>query len=145
MSSQVKPLVTPRKCYKCKEPLLPTMKIKHGLHSACFCRWFKVHEDDDFYDVVAHPAEASSSPSFSTITSSFFHGRFRKYSAQLGSKTYLLKVQQEGYPELPAMEYLCINLLALDTRIHNSFVSTKRQEAFIRLIHRRFEELCHAL
>jgi len=51
------------------------------------------------------------------MNSSFFHGTFKKYSAELGSHSYILKVQQKDYPELPAMEYLCnqiARLLKLD-------------------------------
>ena len=56
--------------------------------------------------MIARSSESTSND-WARITSSFFHGKFRKYSAQLGGKNYLLKVKQEELPELPAMEYLC--------------------------------------
>lgn len=38
---------------------------------------------------------------------SFFHGKFKKYSAELGSDSYILKMRQSEAPELPEVEYLC--------------------------------------
>jgi hypothetical protein len=41
------------------------------------------------------------------INSSFFHGKFRKYSANLSGSGYIIKVRQALFPDLPAMEFLC--------------------------------------
>ncbi len=41
------------------------------------------------------------------LNSSFFHGRFKKYSARLGGSGYIVKVRQEPFQDLPAMEFLC--------------------------------------
>lgn len=94
------------KCYKCKNFLHAKDPVSEGLHSSCFSDWFQVGHSENFQDVIARSSESTSSD-WARITSSFFHGKFRKYSAQLGKKNYLLKVQQEELPELPAMEYLC--------------------------------------
>jgi hypothetical protein len=91
-------------CYKCRLPL----EIDHqsGLHPKCFCDWFGLEKPEEFHDVVARSAETSRDE-WTRITSSFFHGKFRKYSARLGQKSYLLKVQQPELLELPSTEYLC--------------------------------------
>ena len=61
---------------------------------------------------------AQSTPDeFKAIATSFFHGKFRKYSAQLGDKHYILKVEQEDVPALPATEYLC-NQIAQAIGLH---------------------------
>lgn len=95
-----------KKCYKCHEYLSFGEPVCSGLHPFCFCSWFKIESLEDFQDVIARSSEVISND-WARITSSFFHGRFRKYSARLGQKSYLLKVQQPEVPELPAMEYLC--------------------------------------
>lgn len=94
------------KCYKCFQVIQPENFILQGLHSSCFCEWFEVNDTANFEDIIARTSDVSSKD-WARITSSFFHGKFRKYSAQLGEKNYILKVQQQELPELPAMEYLC--------------------------------------
>ncbi len=37
----------------------------------------------------------------------FYHGRYAKYSARLGGVDYILKVQEDDFPELPLMEFVC--------------------------------------
>lgn len=90
-------------CYRCKHP--SEENTHEGLHPSCFCAWFKVEQPEHFQNVIARSSDTTSD--WARITSSFFHGKFRKYSAHLGQKSYLLKVQQHELPELPAMEYLC--------------------------------------
>ena len=46
-------------------------------------------------------------------TDSFYHGKYKKYSARLGNTQYILKVQEEKYPDLPATEYLCNQIASL--------------------------------
>jgi hypothetical protein len=48
----------------------------------------------------------SNSNIFAQINSSFFQGKFKKYSAKLGDISYILKVEDDRYPALPATEYL---------------------------------------
>jgi hypothetical protein len=38
---------------------------------------------------------------------SFFHGKFKKYSAELHGTSYILKMRQKDAPQLPEVEYLC--------------------------------------
>jgi predicted HTH domain antitoxin len=87
---------------------LASEPAQHGLHGDCFKTWFRIEKLDDFKDLMA---KESGSPrkdgAFSSINSSFFHGKFRKYSAELGPHSYILKVQMPEHPELPATEYLC--------------------------------------
>lgn len=93
-------------CYKCKQLLLSHEPVCAGLHQHCYCSWFQIDIPEDFQDIVARSSESTANE-WDRITSSFFHGKFRKYSGRLGSTSYLLKVQQQEVPELPAMEYLC--------------------------------------
>lgn len=90
------------KCYRCRKET--EGKAWEGLHPECFKTWFGSLEE--FQDLVAL-AHETPSKNWIGITSSFFHGKFRKYSANCGKRSYLLKVQQADFPELPAMEYLC--------------------------------------
>ncbi len=112
-----------RQCYKCGESIL-TEAINHlGLHSQCFMSWFQVNTLEDFGDVVARTSETMASNDWARIASSFFHGKFRKYSARLGTKSYLLKVQQPEFPELPAMEFLCNQIASnLNLEVPNHFL-----------------------
>lgn len=96
-------------CFFCKKKLLRETPVHEGLHAACFCSWFNLDSLETFQDVVARSTEQSTD-AWASITSSFFHGKFRKYSAKLGSRHYILKVQQKEVPELPATEFLCNQL-----------------------------------
>ena len=103
--------IEPAQCYRCQQSQSDNESLYEGLHAACFCQWFDVAFPEPFQDVVARASDTTSaSNEWTRITSSFFHGRFRKYSAQLAQNSYLLKVQQPELPELPAMEYLCNQL-----------------------------------
>jgi HipA-like C-terminal domain len=46
-------------------------------------------------------------PSVRPYNSSFFHGKFKKYSADLNGVSYILKMREKEAPELPEVEYLC--------------------------------------
>lgn len=101
-------------CFKCLQPIegeVPT----HGLHASCFSQWFGVDVSSDFLDVVLRKDKQELDFSVNPLTSSFFHGKFKKYSARLvdprlanhlGDRSYILKVQDTYYPELPRVEYL---------------------------------------
>lgn len=69
--------------------------------------WFGLQALDNFRDLVAKATGSSGEGAFSKINSSFYHGKFKKYSAELGERSYILKVKMNDYPELPATEYLC--------------------------------------
>jgi hypothetical protein len=90
----------------------PNPKIKHGLHAECFNEWFKLDDSSqlDFESLALRTGESSYSD-HNMINTSFFAGAFKKYSARLNSKLYLLKVVMQEYPDLPKIEYIC-NLIA---------------------------------
>lgn len=111
-------------CYKCSSPITPQDKAQHGLHEACFEAWFQLKHLDDFRDLMAKESESKKTTgAFSAINSSFFHGKFRKYSADLGDHSYILKVQMPEFPELPATEYLCNQMAeALGIKVPDFFL-----------------------
>lgn len=99
-----------RYCYLCKQPVEENQMIS-GLHPSCFCKWFNVQEPEEFHDVVVRSDKSSDEGSdWEQVVSSFFHGKFRKYSACIGGHHYILKVMQKEVPELPRTEYLCNQL-----------------------------------
>ncbi|MBM3192426.1 MAG: hypothetical protein FJZ63_07250, partial [Chlamydiae bacterium] len=79
---------------------------------------------------------AGEKGTWASMNSSFFHGKFRKYSARMGRHNYLLKVMQHDVPELPATEYLCNQLakdLKLDVPNHCMILFQNKIETFISL------------
>jgi hypothetical protein len=126
-------------CYKCKKPVDLT-ESHEGLHRECFCEWFGVELPEPFEDLVARNEVRTGE--WTEKNSSFFHGKFRKYSARLGSRSYILKVQQPEVPELPATEFLCNQIaasLGIDVPEHyfirfqntlDTFVSTNLMQKF---------------
>ncbi len=92
------------RCYKCLKSL-EKQRI-HGLHEQCFQEWFAVDSSQAIFSLTMKTAGNSNDP-LAHLNSSFFHGKFKKYSARLGNTGYLIKVQQEPYVDLPAMEFLC--------------------------------------
>ena len=92
-------------CCHCCKPLAVEEISLYGLHENCFRECFGSSED--FVDLVARSQSAPPMPiSQEPKNISFFHGAYRKYSARLGKRIYILKVQQQEYPELPATEFL---------------------------------------
>lgn len=115
-------------CYKCLREIDITdenTNIKHGLHSKCFHEWFEIDylkQDLDFESLALRSGESSYSND-DLINTSFFVGAFKKYSARLNNKMYLLKVVMSQYPDLPKIEYIC-NLIAksLDFDVPNFYL-----------------------
>lgn len=97
-----------RTCYACNQTVNEEEMVS-GLHPHCFCKWFEVSESEEFHDLVARSAESNPSEesAWMKVNTSFFHGKFRKYSASIGDHGYILKVVQQEIPELPVTEYLC--------------------------------------
>ena len=92
-------------CCKCFQALLGE-ESWYGLHKNCFKKCFDLLDVDHFSDLVAR--SQSQAPTDNEMANiSFFNGAYRKYSARLGQFSYILKVQQKEYPELPTTEYLC--------------------------------------
>jgi hypothetical protein len=95
-------------CFKCLLPLDDNRV--YGLHEACFLAWFKLKEKAQFVSLVRHSAdnlEPKPNTQIKGFISSFFHGKFRKYSADLAGESYILKVKETKAPELPEVEFLC--------------------------------------
>lgn len=136
-------------CYLCKQAIEENKMIS-GLHPVCFCQWFKVSEPDDFRDVVARSSEGpKEDKDWAEINTSFFHGKFRKYSAYIGNQSYILKVKQNEIPELPRTEYLCNQLarsLGLHVPDHCMILFQNKLESFVSLNfmdHRSGSDLVH--
>ena len=123
-------------CYLCKQSVEES-KMVSGLHRSCFCKWFEVSEPDDFCDVVARSSEEPSEErGWAQVNTSFFHGKFRKYSARIGNNSYILKVMQKEVPELPLTEYLCNQLartLGLVVPDHYMILFQNKLESFVSL------------
>lgn len=104
------------KCFKCKN-IIKSDAI-YGLHQDCFTAWFGLPASTKFRNI--DPKHTSAGSRSHPIASSkikkkdtFFHGRYLKYSASLGNVSYILKIQEDKYPELPAIEYLCNEIATL--------------------------------
>ncbi len=93
-------------CLKCRlqitEPELP----HYGLHPACFTQWFNAPSTAEFVSLQRKSNASDDAGDFSPQNTSFFHGKFKKYSAELNGDSYILKMRQDGL-ELPEVEYLC--------------------------------------
>jgi hypothetical protein len=92
------------RCFNCLQTL--GQESVHGLHPGCFSHWFGVECLHSPFQLTMKTAGNSNDPR-AEINSSFFHGKFRKYSAKLGGSSYIIKVRQPSFPDLPAMEFLC--------------------------------------
>lgn len=123
-----------RLCYLCKQSVEESKMIS-GLHMGCFCEWFELSELDDFRDVVARSSEGpGEEKDWAQVNTSFFHGKFRKYSARIGNHNYILKVMQKEVPELPLTEYLCNQLarsLGLAVPDHYMILFQNKLESFV--------------
>ena len=96
------------KCLKCGGKI-QDMGI-YGLHPPCYRHWFQLapHSGKEFAKLDPKKDGFSNGPiSIGKHKDSFYHGRYLKYTAKLDRTKYILKVQEDEYPDLPAMEYLC--------------------------------------
>ena len=99
-------------CYYCQKPRDRT--AIYGLHQTCFIEWFKLSNASQLKDVDPKKTRASSvSVEIGTKRDSFYHGRYSKYSAELDGVGYILKVREDDFPDLPAMEYVCNRIASL--------------------------------
>lgn len=97
-------------CYKCLTEIKTEEPKQCGLHLNCFREWFSLSDPQSFKDVQAKSTSSRPAKSASdgfTKNKSHFHGRYKKYVATLGGISYVLKVKDEPFPELPGTEYLC--------------------------------------
>lgn len=97
------------KCLKCQQEIDVLHSAHYGLHSECFITWFKVNELVEFVSLKRiSSSSVTEQGAFDSLNNiSFFHGKFKKYSADLRGDSYILKMRQEEAPELPEVEYLC--------------------------------------
>ncbi|HSX21120.1 MAG TPA: HipA family kinase [Gammaproteobacteria bacterium] len=80
----------------------------YGMHDACFCEWFKVPSKVSFAGLIRRSsASGEDSIDITAENNSFFHGKFKKYSAYLNNRSFIIKMRQAEAPELPEVEYLC--------------------------------------
>lgn len=95
------------RCLKCLKSVSPS-EAHYGLHPSCFLNSFRLKELLNFTGIARKSAGEDSLGRSSGIQehSSFFHGKFKKYSAELGKYSYILKVQETDAPELPEVEYV---------------------------------------
>ncbi len=95
------------KCLKCLLPLSLSAG-PYGLHSECFVAWFKAEDNARFISLTRRSSHSYDGVSKSAPqNTSFFHGKFKKYSAELDGGSYILKMREADAPELPEVEYLC--------------------------------------
>lgn len=120
-------------CFKCKESIEVTQQ-KHGLHRHCFKEWFNlIDEEDNFQNLVLRREASNIEDGQHVHNTSFFHGKFERYSAELGKKNYILKLSRE-YPELARTEYLCNQLgttLGLDIPKNHLIFLFNERDSFI--------------
>lgn len=93
-------------CLHCLQPLLANSQ-KNGMHITCFSSCFKVSDSASFLEFSRISSAGSSDTELNSSKSSFFHGKFKKYTAILEDRTFILKMHQREAPEIPAVEYLC--------------------------------------
>jgi hypothetical protein len=96
-------------CYYCSKIVNKSDIKKHGLHEKCFSQWFGINLEKDFENLSIKQASQeipNSSSGISKINQSFFHGAFKKYSAEINGEQYILKVSQTEFPELPKVEWI---------------------------------------
>lgn len=79
----------------------------YGLHFQCVKDWFNTPDLTEFISLQRKSSSSDQLTDVTPLNTSFFHGKFKKYSATLNGESYLLKMRQKEAPELPEVEYLC--------------------------------------
>lgn len=115
----------PMHCLKCFKPLSSSMNC-YGMHHDCFSLWFEVSNTTTFTNLIRRRSGSNSDELKEDIISnnnSFYQGKFKKYSANLGKKKFILKMRQDEAPELPEVEYLCNQIaLELDIKVARFYI-----------------------
>lgn len=101
------------KCLKCSKDIFDLPK--YGLHEQCFIDWFRVDSKLEFSSLTQRSVlSLDPENKNSSNNTSFYHGKFKKYSADLGTDNYIFKMREEkNAPELPEVEYLCNQIAQL--------------------------------
>ncbi len=86
------------RCLKCRAPLTTSDDFAAtGLHAVCFAEWFKLKAPEPFSGFKRRQAESQEpmpkEPDAASWNTSFFHGRFKKYSATLAGESYIFKIR----------------------------------------------------
>jgi hypothetical protein len=116
-------------CCKCFKEL-SVEDSWYGLHKNCFKVWFDIEKASQFLDLVVRSQSQAPTENY-MANISFFNGAYRKYSARLGESSFILKVQQNEYPELPATEYLCNQIYeSLNITIPNYYLVRFPEDQF---------------
>lgn len=105
-----------KKCLYCGSKFVASEKAKHGMHESCFAKCFSLKiPDEDFANLsIKHSSKAPEvEKGISNFNNSFFHGAFKKYSAEIGGKQYILKMQQTDYLELPEVEWISNKIFSI--------------------------------
>lgn len=101
-------------CLKCHNSFTKRDRVWYGLHHSCFLEWFQLETELEFTSVNRESlAKGDESNKEALWNSSFFQGKFRKYSASLGRSSYILKVKEAQAPELPDVEFICNQIAAM--------------------------------
>jgi len=101
------------KCAKCYQSINSFEEVRYGLHVQCFEQWFRADKDTPFVALQNISTASSSGTDFSSPDTSFFQGKFKKYSAQLNGENYIFKMKQDQAPELPDVEYVCNQIASI--------------------------------
>ena len=100
------------KCLSCHKTI--EARDFYGFHRDCFLKDFKLTDPLKFSNLdPKKPDSFSEYYRIKKIKDSFYHGRYRKYSASLGATKYILKIQEKKFPDLPATEYVCNEIASL--------------------------------
>lgn len=95
-------------CLKCRQKIMKPSTAKYGLHADCFTQWFCAPIKAEFVSLQRHVNTSSNTKvPVAMQDSSFFRGKFKKYSAKLNDEFYILKMHRAEAAELPEVEYLC--------------------------------------
>ncbi len=116
-------------CHKCQGEI--GGETQHGLHPKCFAEWFSCEPKEQIDDLI--PAEQSSSNVIPRRVQSFLHGKFRKYTGMIGQSSYVFKVIEKDYPNLPRVEFVCNQIAsAIGLRIPPYyFLQLEGQDCFV--------------
>lgn len=97
-------------CLRCKQEIIG-VESKYGLHPLCFSMWFKMNANEEFVSLTLRNSVSNDPENKNNQTlenTSFYHGKFKKYSADLSTDSYIIKMREEKEaPELPEVEYVC--------------------------------------
>lgn len=106
-------------CYKCLKNI--EINERYGLHARCFGEWFECNIDASFQKLT--PRDVTSEGGRALSPTSFFHGKFKKYTAEIEGMKFVLKVAHDEYPHLPKVEFVSNQIAeSLKLKIPNYYI-----------------------